>query len=155
MATEPTLKIRYANLDDLAFIIDSQLKMALETENLKLNKITVTKGVESVFADSNKGFYVVAETADNKLIGCLMVTPEWSDWRNSWMYWIQSLFVVSEWRNKGIFRLLYEFVKQLVHERPLVSGIRLYVDKTNTRAQEVYRRVGMNGEHYATFEWMK
>ena len=155
MSPENALKIRYANLDDLAFIIDSQLKMALETENLKLNKITVTKGVESVFADSNKGFYVVAQTKDKKLIGCLMVTPEWSDWRNSWMYWIQSLYVVPEWRNKGIFRLLYAFVKQLVNERKLVSGIRLYVDKTNTRAQEVYRRVGMNGEHYATFEWMK
>ena len=154
MSTAAAAKIAYASADDIPFIVECQLNMALETEQLELNKATVTKGVEAVFADPAKGFYIVAKTNDSP-VACLMVTPEWSDWRSSWMWWIQSVYVKPDFRKAGIFGMMYEYIKERVVENSKVSGIRLYVDKTNTRAQEVYRRVGMNGEHYSTFEWMK
>lgn len=147
-------KIGYATLTDAPFIAQCQLDMALETEQLKLDKAIVTKGVEAVFADSAKGFYIVAKR-DNALVACLMVTPEWSDWRNALVWWIQSVYVTPDLRKAGIFGMMYDYIKNQVIENNKVSGIRLYVDKTNTRAQEVYRRVGMNGDHYSTFEWMK
>ena len=154
MNTANPAKIDFATLDDTPFLVECQLDMALETEQLKLDKATVTKGVEAVFADTAKGFYIVAKN-DNSLVACLMVTPEWSDWRNAMVWWIQSVYVKPEFRKTGIFGMMYDYIKERVLENSKVSGIRLYVDNTNTRAQEVYRRVGMNGEHYSTFEWMK
>ena len=147
-------KIGYATLTDAPFIAQCQLDMALETEQLKLDKALVTKGVEAVFADPAKGFYIVVEKG-NSPIACLMVTLEWSDWRNAWVWWIQSVYVKPEMRKAGIFGMMYEYIKDRVKENSNVSGIRLYVDKTNSRAQDVYRKVGMNGDHYSTFEWMK
>ena len=154
MNTAATAKIAFACDDDIPFIVECQLHMALETEQLKLDKAMVTKGVEAVFTDRTKGFYIVAVT-DESRVACLMITPEWSDWRNAWMWWIQSVYVQPDFRKAGIFGMMYDYIKEHVVEKSNVSGIRLYVDKTNTRAQEVYRRVGMNGEHYSTFEWMK
>ena len=121
---------------------------------MELYHATVTKGVNAVFEDTAKGFYIVGKTNDNR-VSCLMITKEWSDWRNAWVWWIQSVYVKPEFRKSGIFGMMYDYIKDLVMENTSVPGIRLYVDKTNTRAQEVYRRVGMNGEHYSTFEWMK
>lgn len=146
--------IRYALLKDQAFIVESQLRMAMETENLVLEKLTVTLGVQSVFDDSLKGFYIVGEI-NGVAVSCLMITPEWSDWRNNWMWWIQSVYVIPEMRNSGIFSLMYNFIKELVINKPDVAGIRLYVDNTNLRAREVYNRIGMSDEHYRLFEWMK
>lgn len=154
MKTAPTANIGYALAEDIPFIVECQLKMALETEQLQLDKATVTKGVEAVFTDSAKGFYIVAKK-DNSLVACLMITPEWSDWRNALVWWIQSVYVKPDVRKTGIFGTMYEYIKDQVMVNSKVSGIRLYVDKTNSRAQEVYRRVGMNGDHYSTFEWMK
>jgi ribosomal protein S18 acetylase RimI-like enzyme len=148
------LTIRYGIPDDVPFIVECQLKMALETEQLELDQTTVTKGVEAVFKDPAKGFYIVGSTNDTK-VSCLMITKEWSDWRNAWVWWIQSVFVKPEFRQSGIFGMMYDNIKDLVMENGSVPGIRLYVDKSNTRAQDVYRKVGMNGEHYSTFEWMK
>lgn len=155
MSSSPTVKIKHATEVDIDFIVESQLKMALETENFSLDGNTVAHGVKSVFADLHKGFYIVAVTAEGERIACLMITPEWSDWRNAWMWWIQSVYVSPEWRKKGLFSKMYDYLKERVNEHTTVSGMRLYVDRTNTRAQEVYRRVGMNGDHYLTFEWMK
>ncbi|GAB1404228.1 hypothetical protein DSECCO2_607380 [anaerobic digester metagenome] len=154
MTVLPEVSIRYATKDDIDFIIDSQLNMALETENLSLQKTTVSAGVEGVFTNPHKGFYLVA-VAGEKPIACLMITAEWSDWRNAWMWWIQSVYVLPEWRRNGVFGSMYDFLKARVNEQSMVSGMRLYVDKSNTTAQEVYRRMGMNGNHYLTFEWMK
>ena len=154
MKTDSTPNIGYAIADDIPFIIDCQLKMAFETEQLELDKATVTKGVEAVFADSAKGFYIVAKK-DNSPVACLMITPEWSDWRNALVWWIQSVYVKPDMRKAGVFGMMYDYIKEQVMVNSKVSGIRLYVDKTNERAQEVYRRVGMNGNHYSTFEWMK
>lgn len=154
MNTFPKVKIAYGIPDDVSFLVECQLKMALETEELTLDQATVTKGVEAVFADPAKGFYIVGKT-DDKQVSCLMITKEWSDWRNAWVWWIQSVYVDPDFRKAGIFGMMYDYIKNLVIGNPNVSGIRLYVDKTNNRAQEVYRRVGMNGNHYSTFEWMK
>ncbi|HAH58131.1 MAG: GNAT family N-acetyltransferase [Lentimicrobium sp.] len=155
MSSLTSIRIKQASRHDIEFIVESQLKMAMETEKLALDRYTVMHGVTSVFSDSTKGFYIVAVTAEEERIACLMITPEWSDWRNAWMWWIQSVYVSPEWRKKGLFRKMYTYLKDRVNELEEVSGMRLYVDRKNTRAQEVYRSVGMNGDHYLTFEWMK
>jgi len=148
------LKIRLAKIDDSHTIAGFQLKMAIETENLKLDNETVQKGVKAVFEKPELGQYFIADT-DGKIIASMLTTFEWSDWRNAQVWWLQSVYVLPEFRQQGIFKKMYEFVKILADMNENVGGIRLYVDKTNVRAQEVYKAVGMNGEHYQVFEWMK
>ena len=146
--------VRLATFSDIAFLIEFQMAMALETENVMLDKGIVTKGIENLFHDPAKGKYYVAELG-NELIGCLMTTYEWSDWRNGNMLWIQSVYVDKAHRGKGVYKQMYQHIKQLVHTSADFRGIRLYVDKTNHAAQRVYQQLGMNGEHYQVFEWMK
>lgn len=131
--------------------------MARETEGLELDPETVDRGVGAVFADRTRGEYFVAEDAADggRIVGCLMVTPEWSDWRNGTVLWIQSLYVVPELRGRGVYRALYEHLQARVQASPELMGIRLYADKRNTVAQRVYARLGMTREHYELFEWMK
>lgn len=137
---------------DASAIIEFQLAMARETEALELDSGILTSGVNAVFADPALGRYYVAEE-EGQTIGSLMITYEWSDWRNGMVWWIQSVYVIPEFRRRGIYAGLYAHVKAIV-EQSTVRGIRLYVDKRNTSAQEVYTRLGMNGEHYLVFEWM-
>ena len=112
------------------------------------------KGVLAVFSDDRKGSYYVAEL-NGAVIGALMTTYEWSDWRNGRVIWIQSVFVEKEYRGKGIYRMLYEHVKALVQsDENDFRGIRLYVDKTNTAARKVYEKLGMENHHYEMYEWM-
>lgn len=148
------IKIRKAGINDIDFIIRFQLSMALETENMELDHPTVCLGVSAVVNDPAKGHYYVAEYED-KVIGSLLVTYEWSDWRNGQVWWLQSLYVVPEFRRRGIFREMYCFLRKEVSDDVNLKGIRLYVDKTNKIAQDVYQAMGMNGEHYQVFEWMK
>lgn len=148
------LNIRKAREEDLSTIVDFQLAMALETENLQLHKPTVEKGVSAAFHDSAKGQYFVTEI-DGKIAASLMITFEWSDWRNGMVYWIQSVYVHENFRRLGIYRKMYAHIQELVMKDDTVRGIRLYVDKTNLRAQKTYENTGMNGEHYQLFEWMK
>lgn len=143
-----------ADIADLSLMVDFQLKMAYETEGLKLDKAILEKGIKSALIDSSKAKYFVARVKD-KPVGMLMITTEWSDWRNGWTWWIQSVYVVPEMRGEGVFRALYSYVKELIIATPDITGVRLYVDKRNIRAQKVYEALGMTGEHYATFEWMK
>ena len=138
---------------DASAIIDFQLAMARETEELELDREILTRGVNAVFADPGLGRYYVAEN-DGNVVGSLMITYEWSDWRNGMVWWIQSVYVIPELRGRGVYSGLYSYVRLLV-EAAEVRGIRLYVDKRNTVAQDVYTRLGMNGEHYLVFEWMK
>jgi len=147
-------KIRIAKIDDSLTIAAFQLKMAIETENLQLDIETVEKGVKAVFDNPGFGQYYVAEN-DGEIIASLLTTFEWSDWRNASVWWLQSVYVIPEFRQHGIFKKLYMFVKDLAQKDENVCGIRLYVDKTNTQAQQVYKAIGMNGEHYQVFEWMK
>ncbi len=148
------IQIRIARVEDLASIVEFQLAMALETENLQLDKPTVEKGVAAAFHDPAKGRYFVTEI-DGEVAASLMITFEWSDWRNGMVYWIQSVFVKEKFRRLGIYRKMYAHIQELVNNDENVRGIRLYVDKTNVRAQKTYENTGMNGEHYQLFEWMK
>jgi len=145
---------RQALRDDAGAIIDFQIAMARETEELDLDRDTCTRGVQGVFADASRGRYFVAESG-GRVVGSLLITYEWSDWRNGLVWWIQSVFVIPEFRGQGVYAGLYEHVQSLVNADPAIRGIRLYVDRRNTRAQQVYTRLGMNGEHYQVFEWMK
>lgn len=145
---------RDANRRDALDIVDFQIAMAKETENITLNRHICTRGVEAVFEDRNLGRYFVAESGPD-LIASLLITYEWSDWRNGMVWWIQSVYVRPEHRRKGVYAGLYGHVKRIAESNESVKGIRLYVDRTNTAAQDVYRRLGMNGDHYMTFEWMK
>ncbi|MDN4165633.1 GNAT family N-acetyltransferase [Cytophagales bacterium LB-30] len=146
--------IRSAQEKDLPQLVAFQLAMALETENLQLDPAVLTQGMQAVLSDANKGAYFVAEM-EGKVVGSLMITYEWSDWRNGMVWWIQSVFVDKDFRGKGVYKALYTHIQDLVKADEKIRGIRLYVDKTNTSAQAVYKKLGMNGEHYATFEWMK
>jgi len=148
------VQIRIANEDDTPFIADFQMKMAFETENFQLNRETLDEGVLHVLRDPEKGKYFVAED-EGQVIGSLLITFEWSDWRNKWVLWIQSVYILSEYRKHGVYKKMYQHIKDWANRDNQVAGIRLYVDKANTRAIKVYRKLGMNGEHYRLFEWMK
>ncbi|HEY9423145.1 MAG TPA: GNAT family N-acetyltransferase [Thermoanaerobaculia bacterium] len=150
----PEALVRPARPEDAPAIVDFQLRMARETEGLELDLPTVTAGVEAVFNDPHKAAYYVAESG-GRIVGGLMTTYEWSDWRNGMILWIQSVYVIPEERGRGIYRALYDHLKRRVEEDPDLKGIRLYVDKRNAAAQAVYQRLGMSREHYDTFEWLK
>lgn len=150
-----SIKVRVGLLFDAGTIASYQIKMALETENLKLDPETVEKGVSAVFDNPEKGKYYVAE-ANGEVVGCLLTVPEWSDWRNGTVLWIHSVYVLPEYRSKGVFRMLYQNLVDMVNsEDNDLRGLRLYVEKTNGPAQKVYEKLGMNGEHYHLYEWLK
>ena len=148
------LRVRAAQRGDARVIVDFQLRMARETEDLALDLETVTRGVAAVFTDPGKGAYWVAERA-GEVVGGLLTTFEWSDWRNGVVLWIQSVYVVPEERGQGVYRALYEHLRRRVEADSDLKGIRLYVEKRNTAAQRVYERLGMTREHYELFEWLK
>ena len=145
------MNIRLAEKKDAPALIEFNQAMALETEGKQLDSRVLQSGVEAIFEDSKKGFYVVAEL-ENEIIGGLMVTFEWSDWRNNWFWWIQSVYILPDARGRGIYRLLYEFVKAKAAAEKNVCGFRLYVEKENTRAQKVYEKLGMSESYYLMYE---
>lgn len=147
------IQIREAKQKEKPILKQFQKLMAWETEKLELDEEQLDKGLEAVLADPLKGKYFVAE--EDKIIACLMVTPEWSDWRNGIVWWIQSVFVVEGHRRKGIYRQLYKHIQDWVNSNKNYRGIRLYVEKDNKIAQQVYSNLGMDGEHYKLYEWMK
>lgn len=145
------MNIRMAESKDAAALIEFNQAMALETEGRRLDPHVLKSGVEAVFRDHEKGFYVVAET-DEKIVGGLMVTFEWSDWRNEWFWWIQSVYILPKLRGQGVYRKLYDFVKEKARARGDVYGFRLYVEKENARARQVYEKLGMDASHYLMYE---
>ncbi len=145
------MQIRIATGDDGNSLVHFNQAMALETEGKQLNPEILKMGVETVFHDERKGFYVVAEEAD-EIVGGLMITFEWSDWRNSWFWWIQSVYILPAFRGKRIYRLLYEFVKDKARAQGNVCGFRLYVETENINARKVYEKVGMDSSHYLMYE---
>lgn len=148
------VKVRPGLLFDIDIIAEFQIRMALETENLQLDPSTVSKGVTAVFDDPTKGKYWVAEQG-GEVVASLLTVPEWSDWRNGTVLWIHSVFVRPEYRQQGIYKKLYQHLNQMVLGSSDLRGLRLYVDKTNTKAQKVYEALGMSGEHYHLYEWLK
>ena len=145
------MNIRLATADDADPLIEFNQAMALETEGKELDSGILRGGVEAVFGDEEKGFYVVAEI-ENRIVGGLMVTREWSDWRNGWWWWIQSVYIRPEFRGQKIYAMLYDFVKARAADAGDVCGFRLYVENDNSRAQRVYERVGMEASHYLMYE---
>ena len=145
------MNIRTANLEDVDSLVEFNQAMAFETEGKTLDAQILRSGVNAVLHDKQKGFYAVAESK-SKIVGGLMVTFEWSDWRNNWFWWIQSVYIVPEFRGKKIYSGLYDFVKQNAEEKGNVCGFRLYVERENTNAQKVYEKCGMEASHYLMFE---
>ena len=146
-----SIAVGRAATEDVAAIAQFNIAMAAETEDLALDPQTVHAGVAAVVSDDRRGFYLVARS-DGKAVGSLMVTYEWSDWRNGNLWWIQSVYVVSSARKQGIFRLLYDNVISLAKQSGDAAGVRLYVEKDNHGAQEVYRKLGMSETAYRVFE---
>lgn len=145
---------RRATVEDAAAIVDFQLAMARETEDIELNPEICRRGVRTVFEQPGLGEYYVAEQS-SRVIGSLLITYEWSDWRAGMIWWIQSVYVIPEARGQRVYAGLYEHIKRVVEADENLRGLRLYVDERNRVAQQVYARLGMDGEHYRVFEWMK
>ena len=146
-----SIAVGRATTEDVAAIAQFNIAMAAETEDLALDPQTVHAGVAAVVSDDRRGFYLVARS-DGKAVGSLMITYEWSDWRNGNLWWIQSVYVVPSARKQGIFRLLYDNVMSLAQQSGDAAGVRLYVEKDNRSAQEVYRKLGMSETAYRVFE---
>jgi ribosomal protein S18 acetylase RimI-like enzyme len=146
--------LRRATGDDAAVLVEFNSAMALETEGKRLLPEVIGAGVRSLLERPASGFYLIAET-DAGVIGSLLITKEWSDWRNGDFWWIQSVYVRPEWRRKGVYKKLYRHVQELAAQDPKVCGFRLYVERENSRAQETYRALGMKETHYRVFEELK
>jgi ribosomal protein S18 acetylase RimI-like enzyme len=147
-------EIRRAIPDDAGILIDFNCAMARETERKELDRELITSGVRALLANEALGFYVVAEN-DGESAGSLMITTEWSDWRNGNFWWIQSVYVKPEYRRRGVYRSLHEFVRRTAKQDPMVCGFRLYVERENTVAQNTYRSLGMHETSYRLFEELK
>ena len=125
--------------------------MAWETEGLRLDPEVVRRGVAAVLEDAHKGIYYVAD-ADGEVVGQLMITYEWSDWRNGNLWWIQSVFVKEAYRGRGVFRALFEHLEKLARASGGVAGLRLYMHADNQRARQTYERLGLKHSDYEVFE---
>lgn len=125
--------------------------MAAETENLRLDPDRVETGVAALLEDPSKGLYFVAEV-DGAVAGQVMITYEWSDWRNGNIWWLQSVYVKQEFRRLGIFRALFKHLENLARAQAGVCGLRLYMHADNTRARQSYERLGMKHTRYEVFE---
>jgi ribosomal protein S18 acetylase RimI-like enzyme len=143
--------IRVAQHTDVASLVNFNQLMAWETEQKQLDEDILTKGVSALIADENKGFYLVAEQND-MVVGSLMVTTEWSDWRNGVFWWVQSVYITPDFRRQGIYAKLYAQVKTLAEQQHNVCGFRLYVEKENLIAQKTYESLGMQPTHYFMYE---
>jgi ribosomal protein S18 acetylase RimI-like enzyme len=144
--------VRAARIEDLEALVASNMALAEETERVRLDITTLRQGILALLESRAPGRYWVAEL-DGRVVGQLLVTFEWSDWRNRMVWWIQSVYVVAGMRGRGVLRTLYDAARR----EALASGaggLRLYVDTTNTRAQAAYAALGMNGDHYRVFEDM-
>lgn len=151
MIMKSSITVREATEDDAASISQFNINMAWETEEKRLDKSTITAGVKSLFQKPQYGFYLVAEK-EGDIVATLMITKEWSDWRNGLLWWIQSVYVKPDYRRQGIYRSMYQRVLELAKNHPDVCGCRLYVEKENVTAQKTYEALGMNETHYKMYE---
>ncbi|GMA80897.1 GNAT family N-acetyltransferase [Shewanella glacialipiscicola] len=143
--------IRKAKAQDLTALVQFNQAMAEETEGLALDEATLTQGVGTLLESPQKGFYLVAEIA-GEIVGSLMVTFEWSDWRAKDYYWIQSVYIRPQNRRQGIYGKLYNEVKQLAETNGGAASFRLYVEQENLAAQQTYQALGMKQSYYLMFE---
>ena len=145
------LTVRDARPEDAAVLVAYNSAMAEETEGKSLDPDRIGPGVANLLADGSRGRYWVAESG-GKVVGQIMVTYEWSDWRNGNLWWIQSVYVHPDWRRKGVFSALYQHVESLAAAEPDTIGLRLYVEENNTRAQRTYSALGMVKPRYLVME---
>jgi ribosomal protein S18 acetylase RimI-like enzyme len=145
------LVIRRAGLADAHRVVEFNRRLAEESEGKTLDLTLLAAGVAQVLADPQKGLYFLASEAD-QVVGQMMITFEWSDWRNGWFWWIQSVYVIAEARRRGVFRALFEHISEAARQDQSVIGLRLYVDQENHIAQETYRRMGMMETEYFVLE---
>lgn len=153
MSGEGGVRVRPAVATDAAAIVDFNHAMARETEGRELDRATLARGVERALPDPARGRYFVAEL-DGQVAGCLLVTTEWSDWRDGWYWWIQSVYVAPAARGRGTYAALHNHVRTAARAAGDVVGLRLYADLHNERAQRTYRRLGMVETDYRLFEEM-
>ena len=146
------MEIRIAREEDIPALVEFNQAMALETEHKLLDAATVRRGVHACFTDLAKGSYFIAEYESGVVVGQLMITHEWSDWRNGDFWWIQSVYVSPAARRAGVFRALYAHVEKLALGTPGVCGIRLYVETGNKLAQRTYETCGMRNAGYVVME---
>ena len=146
------IKIRKAIIEDLETIVKFNYNLAKQTEDKELDLEILTKGVIAMLSDTSKGQYYVYEI-DGKVVGQIMNTYEWSDWRNGTFLWVQSVYVDEEHRRKGIFKELYNYVKQICDNDEDIAGIRLYVEKENLNAKATYKSLGMYECNYHMYEY--
>jgi len=149
--SQENLRVRLATVDDRDAFVRFNRAMALETENKTLDEGVVTPGVQAVFEEPARGFYVLAERGD-EIVAALMVTYEWSDWRNAVFWWVQSVYVTPAFRRRGLYRRLYNFVRDRARHEGGVCGFRLYVEKGNRAAQQTYESLGMGESDYLMYE---
>jgi GNAT superfamily N-acetyltransferase len=145
-SVSPPISVRGAEPCDVATIAVFNLKMAFETEKRRLNPTTLERGVQAVFEQPTRGSYFVAEV-NGVVVGCLLITHEWSDWRNGDIWWLQSVYVDLEYRRLGVFRAMYAHVESLAREAGAIA-LRLYVERHNSRARETYRSLGFETTDY-------
>lgn len=142
---------RMADPRDAAILTDFILVMALETEGKKLSRPTASQGVAGLLKNPRHGFYVVAEK-QARVCGALMVTREWSDWRNKVFWWIQSVYVKPEYRRQGVYRALYDYTRAQAIQKRNICGLRLYVERSNAPARKTYETLGMKMTGYRVYE---
>ncbi|HEY9881308.1 MAG TPA: GNAT family N-acetyltransferase [Leptolyngbyaceae cyanobacterium] len=145
------IQIRQATSGDAEVITAFNIALAEETEGKTLDAVTVTAGVYALLERPQYGFYVVAEQQE-QIVGSLLITFEWSDWRNGVIWWIQSVYVHPDCRRQGVFRHLYAQVQAWAQQEEGVCGLRLYVEEANHKAQATYRTLGMEPTGYQVFE---
>ena len=145
------IHIRLGAPADALIIAEFNAAMAQETEALILDQDTLLKGVAAILSDPSKGLYYIAEV-EGQIAGQLMITYEWSDWRNATFWWIQSVYVCPEFRQQGVFTALYRYIEQLAQSKSDICGLRLYVEQANVRAQKTYTALGMSSSHYLMME---
>ncbi len=143
--------IRRATPDDVPVLVAFNAALAWESEHKRLDPAVLTAGVRAVFDDPARGFYTVAERG-SEVVGQMMITFEWSDWRNGWFWWVQSVYVRADARRTGVFRELYRTIEREAAADPTVIGLRLYFETDNTRAQATYRSLGMADTTYGMME---
>lgn len=147
------IDVRPAELDDLETIVDFNQRLAFETESKRLDANLLTEGVRRIVRDATKGQYFVAVNgSDGAIVGQIMFTREWSDWRNGDILWIQSVYVAASHRRRGVFRLLLSTLRAIADDSPEVVGLRLYVEKNNVSAQATYRQLGFTDPDYLVLE---
>lgn len=145
------MQVRTAGWADLGTLVQFNTEMARETENKELDPVRVRAGVAAVLQDQDLGFYLIAEV-DRRVVGQLMITSEWSDWRSNFFWWIQSVYVAPDYRRRGVYRALDARVRAEALRRGNVGGVRLYVERNNHTAQKAYRNLGMSRSNYDMYE---